>query len=256
MFYIFRQIIFSFLIFSSVASAENTILIVAEEFPRATNTDGTGAQFEIIKAILEPYGYNLKFRVFPYKRAIYLTEHNKADIIIGIYQFPTKQLRFAKYPQDVDKMVAIYPKSSHVNWQGISSLENKRISATPGFEASINHALKNISFHFNEVSTRAQTLKKLIHHRTDFMIDTEAVYSMEEINIYKSMLDKKNIGFFEIFTAFANNEKTKVYQTIWEREFPKFIQTKQAKSIYSKWNFNREYQIIREYTAQRKSGNQ
>jgi polar amino acid transport system substrate-binding protein len=224
-----------------------TINVVAEEFPRATNADGTGVQFEMVKAIFAPLGYQLNFKVFPYKRAIQQVEAGKADIIVGIYKFKTDKLTFSALPHDADRMVAIRPINHQEAWHGLSSLTNKRITATPGFKPSIEKTLVKIPYHFDEVSTREQALKKLMFNREDYMIDTEAVYLIDEINTYKAQLEKFNIGFFEIYAAFANTAKAHTLQKLWQSRFPTIIRSNKAKEIYSHWQLTREYNIINEY---------
>jgi len=239
------------LFFNSITNSYHalaeSIIVIGEPFPKATQADGTGVQFEVVKAIFQPLGYEIKFSVYPYKRAIHLVENNQADMIVGIYKFATKKLKFPHHPQDADRMVAIFLKSKNIQWQGIKTLANTNIASTPGFEESITRTLKGIKYSLHEVSTHQQAFKKLVHRREDFMIDTEAVYSMEEINHYKAQLEKRTIGFFGIYPAFNLSDKSQKLQTIWQNTFPKFIKSAKAKALYLKWGLAREYEIINEY---------
>lgn len=241
-----RAFLFSILIcFYPVVNAE-TLTIVGEHFPRATEADGTGVQFEMVKALFEPLGYQLRFQVYPYKRAVQMIENEQADIIVGIYQ-SSAQLLYSAKPEDADKMVAIFTQDKANLFQGKQSLAGKRIEATPGFERYIRRTLAGIDFEFAEVSTRKQALKKLVHNRSDYMIDTEAVFMMDEINHYKARLSYQAIGFFEIYAGFANTVKGRKLKQLWDNRYPALINSAQAEQLYLKWELAREYQIIKSF---------
>jgi len=90
-----------------------------------TNEDGTGQQFEIAKAVYETLGYKIKCKTYPYKRAKYYVEIEKADVMVGMLKTDSEKLIFAKFPHDADNIIAIYPKNKNIKWDGISTLKIK-----------------------------------------------------------------------------------------------------------------------------------
>jgi len=113
--------------FGSNSYAE-TINVVGEVFPPMTNKDGTGQQFEIAKAVYETLGYKVKCKTYPYKRAKYYVEIEKADVMVGMLKTDSEKLIFAKFPHDADNIIAIYPKNKNIKWDGISTLKNKKLN--------------------------------------------------------------------------------------------------------------------------------
>jgi len=227
-----------------------TINLAGEFFPPQTNQDGTGQQFEVVRAIFEPLGYTIKVNVYPYRRVMYLLENSKVDMAVGLAKVENTELLFSEQPHDSDNLVAIYPKNSKVVWQGGHSLLGKRLLFTAGVREGFLSDLylsSNIDLSTNpisEVSTRVHALNKLLLQRDDFLIDCECSLFLEDVKSYRSQFTAKKIGLTKIYAAFPQTKKSLKLKEIWQREFPKFIKTQAAREIYQKWGLMREYGII------------
>ena len=230
-------------VFSHQSLAE-TITLVAEAFPPQTHSNGTGQQFDVAKAIFEPFGYKINIEVYPYRRVIYLLEHKQADIAVGVTKVSNVELLFSEQAHDSDNLVAIYPKNNKVIWQGVNSLHGKRLlfiaGLTEGLSVNLNLSENTVS----EVNTRVQALQKLLMGRDDFLIDCECGFLLDEVKPYRARFTAEKIGFIKIYAAFANTEKGLILKNIWQTEFPKFIKTAKARAIYKKWGLMREYGIL------------
>ncbi len=227
-----------------------TINLAAEVFPPQTNQDGTGQQFDVVRAIFEPLGFKVNVNVYPYRRVIYLLENKQIDMAVGVGKNDNIKLLFSKEPHDSDNLVAIFPKNNNVPWQGESSLLGKKLlfisGLSEGFLAEL-YSSSNLDLSMNEISevdTREQALNKLLLKRDDFLIDCECSLFLNEVLPYRSQFSVKNIGVIQIYAAFSFTEKSRKLKNIWQREFPKFIKTKAARNIYKKWGLMREYRNI------------
>jgi hypothetical protein len=222
-----------------------TINVIGEEFPPMTNADGSGQQFEIVKAIFEPLGYEVVTKVYPYKRAIYVLEYGQADMFVGLLKESELKLVFSKYPHDADNVIVIYPKDKEIKWQGDNTLKNKNVAVIAGLRKPFQKYVGDDVLAFNEVNTREQAYKKMLIGRDDFLIDCECGYLLEEVDRYREKFIFRHIGQLEIFAAFSQNEQALKLKAIWDEKFPKFILTEKAYDIYKKWGLLREYNIIK-----------
>jgi polar amino acid transport system substrate-binding protein len=222
-----------------------TITVIGELFPPMTNADGSGQQFDIVKAIFEPLGYKVVTKVYPYKRAIYILESGQADILVGLLKDSELKLTFSKYPHDADNIVVIYPKDKEIIWRGINTLKNKNIAVIPGVQKPLEKYVSTDGLTLNEVNTRDQAYKKMLIGRDDFLIDCECGYLLKEVEQYRERFTFERIGRLDIFAGFSRNEKSLKLKNIWDAKFPQFILTDQAHDIYKKWGLLREYKVIK-----------
>jgi polar amino acid transport system substrate-binding protein len=237
----------------SMTENNKVINVAAEVFPPMTNADGTGQQFEMLKAIFEPLGYTFNITLYPYRRMLYVVETAQVDMAIGIAKFDNDNILFSSLPHDADNIVAIYPKSNKFIWRGKASLENKKLSFIAGLTSALSQSFSELNYAISEVDTREQALKKLLLGRVDFLIDCECGYLLAEVTPYRKQFQAHKIGFLEIYAGFANTEKAKQLKLIWQQSYPRFIQTDQARNIYQKWGLAREYSIISKLLQEKSS---
>ena len=221
-----------------------TINVVGEIFPPMTNEDGTGQQFEIAKAVYETLGYKVKCKTYPYKRARYYVEIEKADVMVGMLKTDSEKLIFAKFPHDADNIIAIYPKNKNIKWDGISTLKNKKLTWARGLGFD---NLFDFDHQGSEINTRRQAFQKLLLGRDDFMIDAYSGFLLKEVDSLRNRFETRKIGFILIYCCFSNTEKGKRLKKIWDKEFLQIIETGKAESVYKKWKLMREYRILTEY---------
>lgn len=106
--------------------------------------------------------------------------------------------------------------------------------------------MPKFGYEITEVNTRKQAMKKLFFNRTDFFIDCECGFLLDEVSSYRDNAITQRIGFLKIHLAFSNTVKGNQLKNIWDEQFPEFIHTEKARSIYEKWGMLREYDIIQE----------
>ncbi len=231
----------------SQLSFAQSIKVVAEVFPPATNADGSGRQFDMIKAIYQPLGYQIDISVFPYKRAKKLVESQQADIMVGVLYDDSSAMLYSRLPIDADRLVVIYPKSHNVQWQGLDSLRDKHLSVIAGLTQPVKSSLPDIPYQMNDVNTREQAFKKLLFGRTDFLIDCQCGYLLDEVAKYREHFDTQMLDFLKIYIAFADSKTGRELKSLWEQHFLSFINSSLAHDIYQRWGMLREYNILQSY---------
>lgn len=231
----------------SYSTKAETLRLVGEVYPPGTNADGSGQQFEIVKAVFEALGFQVNIEVYPYKRAIKLVEIGQADMMVGMLKDSDLQLNYSYYPHDVDNLLAIYPRVSKTQWQGSSSLKNKHLTMLLGLSEPFKKSLPNYEFQVSEVNSHPQALKKLFYGRTDFIIDSEGTFLLLYEQRHRDNLYTQLVGAIEIYAAFSKSDRGKKAKILWDEKFEQFIQTKAAEKIYQKWGMDREYWVTQQF---------
>lgn len=229
----------------------STINVVGEDLPPFTIFDGTGQQFDVVRAIFEPLNISVAINVYPYKRAVATVEQGNADMMVGMLKDQRYALNYSAYPHDVDILVAVFKKSNLDSWQGIKSLQDKNITMIAGLSEPFKIYLPAIEFNTSEVGTRAQAINKLQYARTDYIIDSEGSYLTEvaETAVADNFVTKP-IGVLQIHAAFSTTARGRKLKALWDKHFIDFIQSDKAESIYRKWHLMREYKNTKRFFTQ------
>jgi len=231
------------------------IYVVGEEVLSTSDINGTEQQFAVVRAIFEPLGYQVTTRVFPYKRAIKMIENGDADMMVGMLKDNLLKVHYSFQPHVVDKLVAVFIHEQVGDWQSIISLENKNIITLAGLSNPLKEYFHQFKLRITEVSTREQAFKKLKYAHSDYLIDSESSYffTQKENRITENFIAKQ-IGYLEVYAAFSTHEYGSKIKKQWDKNFPNFINSPQAKEIFDKWNFAKEYKVLQSYLKAQKLG--
>ncbi|WP_286234742.1 substrate-binding periplasmic protein [Thalassotalea sediminis] len=243
------------LMFTTAVNSKNndefaSIRVVGETLPPYTLSDGTGQQFDVVHAILTSMGANLDISTYPYKRAVALVESGKADMMVGMLKDEQYDLQYSELPHDVDVLLAIFSKANISKWQNVSSLQNKHITFIAGLSKPFKRYLPAMDFSMSEVDTRKQAVNKLLHGRTDYIVDSEGSFftSYQRNTVSQGgNLTNKPVGYLQIHAAFSMSERGSKLKAHWDKTFCRFIRSEKAKNIYKKWQLMREYRISQQY---------
>lgn len=233
--------------FSAFAQQAKILRVVGEPLAPVTLADGSGQQFEAVKAIFEPLGYQLEISVFPYRRALKLVESGEADLMVGMFIDTNHHVIYSRYPHDADNLLVIYPEKNKSSWHGIRSLENQNITVLNGLAFPFSSYLPEFNYQINEVRTREQEVNMLKFGRTNYVIDTEGSYLLTQKKHNTDGLMAQKIGYVEIYSAFAMTDKARKAKQQWDKYYPDFIRSSEAKSLYEKWGLAREYNVTKQY---------
>ncbi|NQY93765.1 MAG: hypothetical protein HRT43_06330, partial [Campylobacteraceae bacterium] len=102
---IFRFILYGFVFIQATqvyAEDIKSISLTSKEWKGYTNKDGTGAYWEVVKAIYEPLGIKVNTKVLPWKRAEMTVLTKKADALLGAYYHKDKEFIYPKWHISVE----------------------------------------------------------------------------------------------------------------------------------------------------------
>lgn len=109
------------------AAEPRELLVVGSPFPRifegGSETGGaavSGLGVDLLSRAAARLGYSLRFETYPWPRAQAMVERGQADILVGPYRTPERELRFTFSPQPFyeDALVFYARREQASNWQG------------------------------------------------------------------------------------------------------------------------------------------
>lgn len=89
-------------------------------FERAPSGEFTGLGVDIVRALAKQAGDTVRFEIYPWSRAQWMVENDQAQIVVGPYKTPERELRFsfARRAFYRDFMVFYARVGSDLHWDG------------------------------------------------------------------------------------------------------------------------------------------
>ncbi len=223
------------------------IQVVSAHWPEYTNEDGTGAYWEIVKAIYEPAGIQVSTRTMPWVRAEWSVINKQSDALLGTYLLKgeyAKGLKFPKWHISVEEpIVAVFKKGAINNWKngGIKLLKNLKVAWIRGYEFDLN-LLKGINIHKHVITYPEQALTMVDLGRMDVFLDYESNIRKSaqkaKIDLEGNLELKLAKSGNKLFVAFADTHKTKALIKIYDQRMKELVASGAIKKIYKKWGFS------------------
>lgn len=226
---------------SETDEAQALIRVESEEWKDATNADGTGLYWDILRALYEPEGYQLSLITSSYMRSAGLVESQQIDIMVGAYANELKGVIYPHMNFDVDRIYALanasrkdLPDTSQ--WLGEASLSGRHIGYIKGYQL-----LEYISakFQTSVFRDRQVILKSLANNRIDYYLD-----AFDDLHhaIQSSPYDEILFNFFPVKTlplyfTFANTPMGQKLAEIHDKRLPLLVQNGWLKQMFSKWHY-------------------
>ena len=215
-----------------VLSSQSQIIVASEEWEDCTNVDGTGLYWDILELVYP--NHEIKHKLVPYSRSVFLVQNKKADLFVASYYkeaegvlYPDKDLFF-----DADKVVAVYKKGTE--FKGKKSLSGKKVAWIRGYSFDQYFAEKMKKYPLNK---RTSAFNMLRYGRIDFFLD--ALVEMENMkSTLLEGLEYKIIKKLYLYFAFADNEKGKKLLKIYEKNMKKALRSGEIKRKFEKWQFD------------------
>ncbi len=235
-----------FLVF---AEGPKVIHVVYEEWAGFTNEDMTGVYWDVLKAVYEPVGIQVKAEAMPWKRAEHTVLWKEADAIVGDYYYQEKAGKDFLYPtwhiSVEDPIAAVFKKGAIPDWeqQGLQSLAGKTVGWIRGYDFDTKDWF-DVAVKKNEVNTILQGLKMLAAGRFEVFIDYRSTIKPEGekagIDLEQDY-EMKTIKLGDkLFLKFANTERSKQLITIFDERMSKLVTSGEIKQIYTKWGYGEE----------------
>ena len=209
--------------------------VVAPKWENYSNSDGTGLYWEIMKAVYEPVGVQVKTKNIPWKRAMKMvTKYRTYNAIVGEYRETEEDLIFPTYPIDVEYMSVVSLQKTGI-FEGYNSLSGKTVGWIKGYEVIPSSSR---DFKLKEFRDIQAGLKLLEQGKIDFLIDEsdEVKKALSESALKAQTFSENLPNGTDIFVAYSVDNLSRELIEIYNERIYDLMQDGTMEAIYKKWN--------------------
>jgi polar amino acid transport system substrate-binding protein len=139
-------------------------------YERQPNGEFTGMGADLVRLAARRFGYQVRFELYPWRRAQHLVTEGAADVLVGPYKSPDRlrTMRFSKQAFFQDQ-VAFYVRALEIPlWEGdYAALRNKRIAMLNGWSYGVAFTEALPRLHTSVTNTVESGLQMLLHNHVD-----------------------------------------------------------------------------------------
>ncbi|USH04505.1 transporter substrate-binding domain-containing protein [Grimontia kaedaensis] len=236
--YVFAFTLAAFIALPSTANpqGDKEIILVSEAWEDATEKDGSGLYFEIMRRVFEPLGYSIKTITTTYSRSIYLVQTKRMDAFLGSYIDEQEKVLYPYWHFDAEQVSAVYKASVIPTWKGEETLEDRTVGWVKGYD--YNHYI-DTKFTIHEVKSRRQGLSMVYSDRLDFLIDAreELVEEFELGYLNRDEFEMANIMDLKLYPGFADTEKGQELRRIYDERFEELLNKGEIKRLFDEYEW-------------------
>jgi polar amino acid transport system substrate-binding protein len=152
------------------------LLVVGTHFPRIFERTPEGAYVglgaDVVRQVAKQSGDTARFEIYPWARAQAMVEQGIADVLVGPYKTPDRELRFPFSERAFyqDRMQFFVKKGSALSWDGdYTSLRGKRIAAINGWAYGALFDQARTKLFVSNAATVENGLNMLTHDHVDML---------------------------------------------------------------------------------------
>lgn len=163
----------------AAAELKGRLLVVTDEWaPYVIEENGviSGFDYEAMKAVFARMGYAVDFRLYPWKRCLYMVETQRADAILdaSINEDRKKTLFFPEENISKSSSVLFHLRGRKYSFEKLQDLKGLKIGTILGYE--YNREFLTADYFVREpVENIEQNFKKLMLGRIDLFISNRSV---------------------------------------------------------------------------------
>ncbi len=226
---IFLSLIYSLVLLlprvqASDGPAFNASTLIYPPYQYLENEEPKGIAIDIIQEAMKRAGsYRVNFNFYPWKRAVYLTEHGQSDLLFNAGKNRARQ-KWGRYVQSVliEQRYVLFKRKQHVFSISpeYAGSEDKVISVRRGYlygdglfrQALDNHRFSAVSY---SDSTK-QSVDQLLNHRIDMFVGDQLpvlFYIKEQgledqIDIVRHGGEKLEVLYWPTYILFSKERST------------------------------------------------
>ncbi len=216
------------------------IIIVSESWADATEKDGTGLYWDIMRQVYEPLGYKITYFTTNYSRSAYLVKNQKMDIFLGSYINEQENILYPRWHFDAEQVAAAYKPSVIKDWKGEESLQGRTIGWVKGY--GYDEYLVKFNFAIQEVKNRRQGLSLVDSERIDMLID--AYSEIEEAFEDNNKVDRRDFAVsvltnLKLYPGFSDSERGETLRDIYDERFELLLYNGEIAALFQQyeWEF-------------------
>lgn len=214
------------------------IAVHSEAWQDYAEADGTGFAWDVIRAVYQPVGIDVRVTAVPYSRAVQDVLAGRADAWIGSYENEESGAVYPDWHYDADRVQALFRKAERDSWSGQSSLADARVGWVRGYAYD---AYLDVSVRGVLLKDRRRALVLLKRGQIDYWLD--AAY--EQAHLLETAPDsvdpanyvRRRVFDQRLYLGFADTPRGRELAAIWDRRFPKLLDRGRIAAIYAKWDF-------------------
>lgn len=214
------------------------IIIVSEAWKYATEKDGSGLYFDIMRKVFEPLGYTIKTVTTTYSRSIYLVQAEKMDVFLGSYIDEQEKILYPYWHYDIEQISAVYKDSVIPVWNGEETLKGRSVGWIKGYDY---HDYLNIKLNFREVKSRHQGLSMVYTDRLDVLLDAKEEFEEEFKlgNLQRDAFEMADLMVLKLYPGFVSNEKGENLRRIYDKRFETLLEQGEIKRLFDahEWEY-------------------
>jgi len=164
----------------------------------------------------------LNINYVPFRRSLRMVEAAQADIVLGVNSTDIDADLIANPVVENDAVDLLLHKELARNWQGLRSLEYKKIAAKRGYGFDVHF---NFPIDYHENNTLLGMMKMLSVGRIDAILDYEAdIKNMwKESGLDEDFIIIKAVLVSKAFFAFSRDQQG--LKKHFEEKFPELLQS-------------------------------
>ncbi|ATC93358.1 substrate-binding periplasmic protein [Pseudoalteromonas tunicata] len=215
---------------ASAIASEQPILDVSVGWskpPYVIEQDDSGFEIELVKAIFNQLGYQLKFIYVPFARSPYLLNQGETDLAMTINPRMDIKKQQLSIPYISYHNVAISLKERHLTINVVADLANYSVVAFQNAKVVLGYeygrAVKQSLF-YQELPDQAHQVEMLLKGRTDVVVMDINIFNylsraysnqnqMDKVNVHTLFpVSKYQLGFKNSALKDLFNEKLNIYK--------------------------------------------
>lgn len=218
------------------AYGADTIRISSEQWDGATHRDGSGLYWDIIRAVYEPAGVDVRTRIVPYARSIReVMVTDKADAWVASYLDEVDGALYPEWHFDADYVDAVYNPDLVSGIEGEETLAGREVGWMRGYAYD---QYLSVGVNATQVDDRHGGLRMVEGGRLDFFIDAQVEIdtALEETGLGEK-LASDTVLELPLYLGFADTERGRELLAIWDRRMPKLLEDGTIKRLYQEYEW-------------------
>ncbi|KKO45494.1 hypothetical protein WG68_10665 [Arsukibacterium ikkense] len=210
------------------------IQLSTEQWPGFTEQDQSGAYFDLIRLIYQPYQPRLQVTFTNYNRALTLVRQQKSDMTLAVSGHNGTDLLLSARPIDQDKIVVIFHPGRH-QLHSIEDLKPLQLAWNLAYDFGSILGLTNAGY---EVLSVEHGIELTLNQRVDAYLAEQSqfahyadTHSMQLAPLVATLIAEDNI-----YAAFANTEQGKKLKCIWDSRFQALLESGELQHFYQQYH--------------------
>lgn len=135
-------------------------------YERRPNGEFAGMGVELVQLLAQRHGYQVRFEIYPWRRAVEVASGGKADLLVAAYKTPERQrlLRYSEHAFFQDELAFYVRANSMPVWEGdYALLKGRRIVVINGWSYGRAFTEAASQLHISVTNTVENGLRMLSH---------------------------------------------------------------------------------------------